>query len=504
MQLRPYQQTAIAQTMAALDRGSNAPLLVLPTGGGKTVVAGELVRLFIETHGGGVLFLAPRRELVHQASGKLREFGIDHGVLLAGREDLRNTLAPVQIASIDTAQSRLRRRNVLPAELTNVGLVIVDEAHLAITSRRQFLLNHWPNAIRIGLTATPTRRDGRALGALFDCLIEPTTTKQLTDEGYLARARYFSIAEPDLRGVRTVGGDYHQGDLEAAMNRREMVGDVVATWLQHASDRRTIVFASSVAHSIALEEAFLRAGVAAEHVDGTMPTITREATIRRFRTGDTQVLTNCFVASFGFDVPEVSCITLARPTKSLMLYLQMIGRGLRVIDGKQNCLVLDHSGCVHRLGFAADDRAWTLEGQYALQQRYESSQSERPAPTPIECPECHCVFAGTQTCPECGYHFRKRGREIETLDGELVEIGELLSEEEQDRLKLYLELKGYAETKHYKSGFAAIKYKEKFSEWPPRKWQSMQAAKPSIKTMRWIQSRMIAWAKKQQKIVRAS
>src|SRR5439155_16768034 len=184
-------------------------------------------------------------------------------------------------------------------------------------------------------------------------------------------------------------GDYDEADLEMVMNRAPLLADVVQTWLAHAADRRTVVFATSIAHAVALAEAFRRVGVAAEHVDAGTPTEARKATFARFAAGETQVLTNCFLAAYGFDMPVLSCIVLARPTRSLMLYLQMLGRGLRIAPDKRDCLVLDHAGCVHRHGFAADPRAWTLTGRYALE---PAPTRARPERTAKECPECNAVW----------------------------------------------------------------------------------------------------------------
>ena len=487
--LRPYQAQAVELLDKAIAAASRAPLLVLPTGAGKTIIGAWLIRRAIE-RGQRALFLAPRRELVTQTSAKLG--GIRHGLLLAGADHRLDLYAPVQVASVDTLRSRLVRRKRL--DLPDFDVVLVDEAHLHVTEARRALLDLWPAALRIGLTATPTRKDGRALGVLFDRLIEPTTTAELTAEGYLAPARYFSLSEPDLKRLRTVAGDYNARDLDAEMNRAQLTGDIVAHWLKLAAARRTVLFATSIEHSVALAEEFLRAGVAAEHVDANTPPQMREATFERFRDGRTQVLCNCFLASYGFDLPELDCVVLARPTKSLMLFLQMIGRGLRAAPGKNDCLILDHSGAVHQHGFATDAREWSLDGEYALVAA-ERTARERSEAKMLNCPECACCFTGTRLCPECGYFFAPRGKEITTLEGELVEVGEHLEPEQRDRLAFYLELRGLGAERRFKDGWAAHQFREKFGDWPPRSWNSAVRATPSTQTRRWVQSRMIAWRK---------
>jgi DNA repair protein RadD len=391
--LRPYQEKALAELDAAFAAGRRSPLLVGPTGSGKTVIAAELIRRAVAA-GEQALFLAPRRELIAQTSEKLEAVGVPHGVILAGADERDGLGAPVHVASVDTVLARVLRRGtlVLPA----YDVVIVDEAHLSITEVRVGLLERWPAARRIGLTATPTRRDGKALGVLYDVLLEPATTAELVAQGYLAPARYWSWPPPDLGGVEITAGDYNLGQLERVVNRAPLLADVVTTWMQRASDRRTVVYGVSIAHAVALAEAFRRIGVAAEHVDAKTPAPERAATFARFRAGTTQVLTNCFLAALGFDLPALSCIVLARPTQSLMLYLQQLGRGLRIADGKRDCLVLDHAGVVHRFGFATDPRQWQLTGSTALAPPPSRVTPPRSAKT---CPECHAVWLEARPAP---------------------------------------------------------------------------------------------------------
>jgi DNA repair protein RadD len=481
--LRPYQTAAIASLEAAFAAGKRAPILGAPTGSGKTVIAGAIIQR-AAAEGQSVLFLAPRRELVHQASRKLDDVGVPHGIILAG-DDRHNIYSRVQIGSIDTLRSRANRLQLNP------DLVIADECHVYVTAIRKRLLEQWPNARRIGLTATPARKDGRGLNNLFDDLIEVASVAELTEQRYLVPARYFSIAEPDLSRVSTIAGDYKVGEAETAM--APLLGDIVQTWLQRAGGRRTAVFCMSVAHSVSLRALFAGAGVRAEHVDGTTPLDQREAIFERFAAGKTQVLCNVLVASIGFDLPTLDCIVLARPTRSLVMYLQMLGRGLRPAPGKSDCLVLDHSGCVHRLGFAADERYWTLDGHADL----ESTRSRREAAAgkEVTCPECSCVYCGGRTCPECGHYIAPRGKEIMTIDGELVEVGGHLDEDGQTRLLFFVELLGYATERGYKPGWAAYKFKEKHGAFPPRAWSHSPAATPSTQTRNWIKSRLIAYRK---------
>jgi DNA repair protein RadD len=233
------------------------------------------------------------------------------------------------------------------------------------------------------------------------------------------------------------------------------------------------------------------------------PQSEREAIFHRFQNGITQVLTNCTLASVGFDLPELDCVVFARPTKSLGLYLQMLGRGLRPAGGKQDCLVLDHAGNVHRHGFATDERYWTLHGKYALDaSRTKEAKKKKEAEqgiVAITCPQCKCVWEGSNQCPSCGYYFQQKAKGVETRNGQLVEIGKSKVESPESKMRFFLELAGLGEMKDYKSGWAANQYKERFGEWPEWKWKNhvdkFGGMDPSIETIRWVKSRMIRYSK---------
>jgi DNA repair protein RadD len=483
--LRPYQVAALDQVRAAWAAGKRAPILCQPTGAGKTVVAAALTEGEVAA-GGRALFLAPRRELVDQTLAKLRDVGIEPHVEMAGALERAGWEAPVWLGSVDTILARAMRRGTLA--LPDFSLVMVDEAHLSITQPRVELLQRWPDARLVGLTATPGRKDGRALGVLYDAIIQPVSVADLTRDGWLVPARYWSWPV-DLRGVRIRQGDYDVGDLEQRLNQVRLLGDIVEHTTRLAGDRRTVVFCVSIDHAVALAEAFRAVGVAAEHVDAGTPAPVRAATFARFRSGATRVLTNCFLAAYGFDLPALSCVGLARPTKSYVLFAQMLGRGLRPAPDKRDCLVLDHAGCVREHGFAADFRVWTLTGHTAIVPSPVRKKPEREAK---ECPECHALWMDGATCPECGYELRPKGRLVETLDGELVQLGAGEPPEVQDKPAFYAELRGYALERGYKPGWAAHKFCERHGVMPPWRWNEHAPLPPSRATRGWILSRYIA------------
>lgn len=493
--LRDYQIRAVEEITSSCATGRRKVLVCAPTGSGKTVIAAELLRRHTEA-GGLSVFIAPRRELIDQAAGKLDAMGLHYGVLMA-KDTRRDMWAPIQLASIDTLRSRLRLIGSIP--IAAPSLVIVDEAHLYITKHRVDLLNTWPAATLVGLTATPARKDGRGLRVLFDKIVQVSSVRKLVEEHFLVPGLYFSLSDPDLARVRKVYGDYHIGELSTVMTR--LVGNVVNTWLERAGGRRTVVFACDIAHSAALQQEFMARSVVCEHVDANTPIIARKAIYDRFRAGQTQVLTNCMLASYGFDLPELDCVVLARPTKSMVIYLQMIGRGLRPAAGKSHCLVLDHSGAVREHGFAEDERHWTLDGHTRLTLKEKFVMGAPKELKAITCPKCEAIFRERSDCPACGYFFPAKPSPRQALEGELIQING--AQDKSDVIaqrSFYAQLLGMGKERGWKSGAAAHKFKEKFGRYPPWGWQAtVFPIKPGPEVYRWATSRAIAYAKSKQR-----
>ena len=370
--LRPYQTAAIAETRQRMRRARSV-LINSPTGSGKTLIACQIIHQAVEKRR-RVLFLAHRRELIDQCAAKLDEAGvIHHGVILAGHAKARAPHAPVQVASIQT----LIRRELPPADL-----VIIDEAHRALANSYQHLLTNYPAAKVIGLTATPERLDGRGLGDLFEDLVVVSTIPDLIAEGYLMAPDCYGAPSggPDLSRVRKQRGDYHEGQLEAAMDTAELTGELLSNWRRLAADRKTIVFATGVAHSQHIVARFQAAGIAAAHLDGATPLALRQQILQDWRFGALQVVSNVMVLTEGFDFPELEACVLARPTQSVALYLQAAGRVMRPAPGKPGALVLDHAGCFHAHGLPFEHREWTLEG--------ETDRRKRQKTPPTLCPVC--------------------------------------------------------------------------------------------------------------------
>jgi len=358
--LRPYQLHAVAKARALMSEGKRSICLVAPTGAGKTCVAAHVIHSAL-AKAKRVLFLAHRRELIDQCSAKLRDLGIwNYNVVLSGHPQSRNPAAPMQIASIQT----LIRREYPPADL-----VIVDEAHHVAGVSYQTLLANYPDAYVLGLTATPERLDGKGLDGIFHDLLEVATVPDLIDSGFLVAPTCLGPSpemaaqlKATLATVKVRCGDYAEGQLGEAMDNATLVGDIVAHWQEWAPGQKTIVFAASILHSQHIIQQFQDAGVAAAHLDGGMATPERERILAAWRRGDLQVVSNCQILTEGFDFPELSCCILARPTKSVALYLQMVGRVLRVAPGKSGALILDHAGNILEHGPPHIERVWTLQG----------------------------------------------------------------------------------------------------------------------------------------------
>lgn len=420
--LRPYQHAAIE--WVANERAPGARmLLVLPTGGGKTFTAARIILDEI-AQGGRVIFAAHRQELISQTYGSLLRLGLPEpmvGVIMGDghithpltrrRAQCARPLAPIQVASIDTLRNR-----PLPRDIT---LLFFDECHRALSPSYVKLAESYPHATVVGLTATPWRGDGRGLGGLFKSLRVVATPKQLMDEGHLVEPRVFSHPHrADVSKVATVAGDYNEKELAEACDRRELLGSIVEHWQRHLPGRRTVVFAVNVEHSKHIVEMFVSAGIPAEHLDGTTPDDERAAILGRLRDGTTLIVSNCAVLCEGFDCPVIEGCILARPTKSLALYLQCAGRALRPADGKTGAIVLDHAGCALEHGLPQDDREYSLDGK------------KRRAKSAISCKECPSCFAAcavnAKTCFFCGHPFAEtdsgEGKELKERAGDLVEI----------------------------------------------------------------------------------
>lgn len=478
IELYPFQEVAIEECRQAIRAGHRSILLVAPTGAGKTVIGGDIIRSADEQER-QCMFVAHRRELIRQTAAKLFEFGVAHGVIMAGER--QDNWRGVQIASVDTLRARYmnkKRKHLLP--LPKLAILMVDEAHRSLSPTYERLIRHYQQegTIVIGLTATPIRGDGKGLGHLYDAMVLTPDMSELIELGFLVPPRYYAPTIPDLTGVKIARGDYIEGQLQEVMDQREAVGDIVSNWKRICPERKTIVFAAGVKHSIHIAEQFRRAGIAAEHVDGTTATKDRDAMLARLRSGETQVISNCMVLTEGFDCPSLSAAVLARPTKNLGLYIQMAGRVLRTDEDshKEDAIIIDHSGNLYEHGFLEDDHGWQLtEGRACTEA--EERQKQLDEKKPITCSQCAHVYTGQLVCPRCGHIPTMHGTDPEHRAADLLEIRREKREakakkevkknwsHEQKQL-WYSMFKMYAQAKGHNEGSVAHKYKAKFGVWP--------------------------------------
>lgn len=478
-ELRPHQIRIIERLRQSLSTGHRRPMLQAPTGFGKTVVAAAIVKGAL-AKGNRVLFVVPALSLIDQTVRSFWAEGItDVGVIQASHPKTDAT-RPVQVASIQTLQRRA---------IPRFDIVVIDEAHRWFEMLGLWMrASDWASVPFVGLSATPWTK---GLGKFYDDLIQVTTTAELIEAGYLSPFRVYAPSHPDLSGVRTVAGDYHEGDLGEAMNKPALVADVVETWRKHGERRPTFAFAVDRAHAKNIQAQFEAADVRCGYIDAYTKPPEREALFRQFTAGDLQVIASVGCLTTGVDL-DVRCIILARPTKSEMLFVQIIGRGLRTAPGKVDCLVLDHSDTHLRLGFVTDIRHDALDDG---RQRQKQERKPRTEALPKECPSCKYLKpAKVPKCPSCGFKPEKQ-TEIECEDGDLVEMTPARARAgTTEKESLYGQLKHYAKRRGYKDGWAANKFRELTGVWPDR-YHNAPLVEPSPFILSWIKSRQIAWVK---------
>lgn len=495
--LRQYQLDVIAKTHAEISSGHKRVLLVAPTGAGKTVIAGQLIRDYVDT-GKRVLFLAHRRELITQASHKLYDVGIDHGIIQAGFPTRPSE--KVQIASIQTLHARAIRTTVM--DLPASDLIVIDECHHARSMTYTSIVEQFPNADVIGLTATPCRGDGRGLGNSFDVIVECPPIADMVTAGFLVPTKVYAPSKPDLAGVKVARGDYAENQLAERMNTAVLVGDIVTHWHRLGEGRKTVVFATGVEHSVHLRDEFRKSGVLAEHIDGTTPAEERDKILKQLADGRVDLISNAMVLTEGWDCPDVSCLVLARPTKSVGLYRQMVGRVLRPAPSKTDALIIDHAGAVFEHGFIDEPIEWTLSHDKKAVSKTQSARVEGQLPKLTECPECKAVRWAGKPCGSCGWRPVSRGTSQDIVDADLEEIDRqtktAVASQAMDRERFHAQLMWIVNERNYKPGWAAMKFKEKFGAWP--KWGAMPTPIPPDPEVRsWVRSRQIAWARAQDK-----
>lgn len=489
---RPYQTAAIDGLRARIREGLRRLLLVAPTGAGKTVIASLLIQNARERQS-KIIFLAHRKELITQCSAKLDALGVDHGIIMADHPRWKPHAA-VQVASVATLSRRLENGRVK----FDPDIVFIDEAHHARAETYTNIVAAYPRAIVIGLTATPWRSDGKGLGnGLFQDIVVAATVQELIDSGALVKPKGFVYQQPDLSEVKTARGDYDLETLGEVMGKVILGGDIVRDYVRDCPGKRAVVFAVNVKHSREMiVPQFLEAGIPAEHLDDQTPPLERDAILARIRDGKTLVVSNVGILTEGWDCPAVEVCILARPTKSLALALQMMGRVLRPSPGKTCARIHDHAGVMLTHGRPQDPREYELEGD------------KPPSPAPQKtCKECFCINPAAATeCQECGCVFEvQKGQKggIEHREGIRLDMDDLraeraangiradLSDEElervshatrQDKAAEYLRLRAVQESKGFKPGWVAHQYRGVFGVWPKFAANDLEGVTPAARS----------------------
>lgn len=405
--LRPYQNRMIDDIRDAYKSGIRCVAAQLPTGGGKTLLTAHMLNT-AANKGKRSWFIVHRRELVKQTIQAFSDIGINKfGVISAGFMEAKGF--PIQICSIQTLVNRIKH-------LPDPNFIAWDECHHVAAGSWTKVFQKYNRAFHIGLTATPQRLDGTGLNKYFSHMVSGPPMTQLIEEGYLVPYKLFAPSGINVEGVHSRMGDFVKSELNKIVDRPSITGDAIKHYIKHAAGKRAVVFCVSVEHSKHVVNQFNQAGIAAAHVDGETHTEERDLAIRRFRSGETRILSNVELFGEGFDLPALEVTIMLRPTQSIGLYLQQVGRALRPSPGKTHAIILDHAGNCERHGLPDEDREWSLDGR-------NKKISDSATGSVRICPKCFAAQSfGAGQCKYCLFEFSVSPREVEQVEGDLVEV----------------------------------------------------------------------------------
>ena len=442
LDLRRYQEDIIVKVRASL-RVNRRVLLVLPTGGGKTLVASQMLHT-VAAKGKTGKFVCHRQEILDQSVEAFAQNDVPFGVIAAGYPT--DPREPIQLCSIDTLRARINRGHKVDVP----DVLIIDEAHHSAAGGWSLVKNYMSAAKQIGLSATPRRLDDRGLREHFDDMVVGPSVAELIEQGHLCDYRAFIPGGPDLSGVHTQMGDYVKGELGAAMDKSSVTGDAISHYLKHLNGKRALAFCCSVKHSQNVVAQFREAGVVAWHIDGDTNRGERREALLAFKRGEIKVISNVDLIGEGFNCPGADAAILLRPTRSLALFLQQVGRAMRPAPGKKYAVILDHAGNIMRHGLPCDERQWSLDGR---EKRPKDEEAKVGVKT---CPRCLFAHrAGKPHCPNCGNKYDVAGREVEQVEGVLEEVVDIQAvrrakQDEQRRARSIEELIKLGEARGYR------------------------------------------------------
>lgn len=433
-----------------MKAGKKVLLLYAPTGAGKTVILSQVIA-DANAKNRRILFLVHRNELVQQTVDTLARFELEAGVIKAGWE--ANPERPIQIASIQTLNKR-----GLPKDL---DVVIIDECHTTsyFKTCSEILKKH--DGFVIGVTATPWRlKKSEGLKEYYQDIVKAPMPGELIKMGFLVPPEYYGYSnEIDLSSVSIMAGEYANQELDVVCNTPAVILRIVEEFKRLAENRTAICFTINVAHAKNIARAFNQSGIAADSIEASTPHSTRRDLYQKLDEGKIQILCSVGVLTEGFDVKSIGGIILARPTKSMALNFQMVGRGLRICPerDKKDCIVIDFSNNTERHGMV----------QYLEEVEMDTPNLETGKAPAKSCPNCNFVVPlGTEECPKCGHKFdmevEKETQKRERLD----DLIKLLPHDEKKRRKLYHQYAQYAYHNGMKPTWAAVKYHGKYRKWP--------------------------------------
>jgi DNA repair protein RadD len=469
---RKYQERALNLVRLAISQGHKSILLQGATGMGKSIVFSAIIRGGY-VKGKTVLFLTHRRKIFNQVEKYM--VGIPFGVCIGGEK--HDNWHPVQLAMVQSAHRRL---DTAYSTLEPADIIIIDEAHTSASETYLNVIERLQKNILIGLTATPIRKNGYGLKkAGYTILIQGKdyggSITELTNQGYLVPIRYYAPVEPDLTNVPVQAGDYNLKLLESRLLQGKVLDDIVPNWFKFSEKRKTFIFASGIKHSVAIRDMFIKAGVSAEHVDGLTPQVEQDAILKRFDEGITQVVCSCELFVEGCDIPSIGCVFIARSTKSIRIYMQMIGRGMRpdFPSGKKDMILIDHSGSFAEHGPVHEINDWKLDSSHKMTNSAQAARKARNS-IPIECPICSNIYTGQLKCPQCGNVPVKAqfAKDIEYIDGILGEIvlstgkAKVHAPTLAEKKDWFQQIKNYGWSKGKDQKWINAMYKTRFGMWP--------------------------------------
>jgi len=489
MQLREYQDDQVTDLRGGIRDGALIQMLMSPTGSGKTEVAKHIIASAAAKNR-KVWFIVDSVKLLDQTLARFHKDGIYAGAIQANHP-CTDYSKVVQVATVQSLAGRLDHllREQPPK------LVVIDEAHVVFKAHTELIT--WCRRLKvpvIGLSATPFKR---GLGKIYDRLVNRISTKELTELGFLVPAECYAPFVPDLKGVAASNdGDWAEDALARVMGGADILGDVVSHWKQLGENRQTLVFACNVHHSKQLAEAFLNAGIAAAHIDGYMQAEESDAIISLYKGGKIKVLVSVAMLVKGFDDPATGCIVIARPTKSLMLHYQILGRVLRIFDGKTYGVIIDHAGNLLRNGLPTDELPNRLDmGDGDPVDRAKKDNNPDKADQTKPCPKCNFVLTGL-LCPKCGFEI-KIDAGVEVAAGVLVKLADRKTKMAPNtKQHAYAELLGYAQQKRKGAMWAQSAYQAFMGEPISRDWaHSTAAAAPGESMQNWVKGYNVRRAK---------